>query len=90
MLIIQCLSENRRYVAWPRFYNGTVEAYALGFVPPRYPVPATIGFQTTQCGTYMFDTRVRMDGYPICNGYKIISLYPFTWKGIAYAKTIKR
>ena len=49
------------------------QRYTVGKAKPNYPVPATIGFQTTQYGTYMFDTRTRCDGMPLFRGY--------TWNG---------
>jgi hypothetical protein len=43
--------------------------YAIGYEQPNFPVPAIIGFQHTRYGTYMFDTRMHMDGMPLFRGY---------------------
>ena len=43
--------------------------YIDGNGPPHYQVPATIGFMHTKYGTYLFDTRDRIDGMPLFRGY---------------------
>lgn len=45
--------------------------YAKGMYKPNYPMPTVIGFQHTKMGTYMFDTRYRIDGMPLFRGYRI-------------------
>jgi len=45
---------------------------------PRH-VPTKIAFTQGMYGLYMHDSRTGFDGYPMCKGYRIDSLYPFRW-----------